>query len=158
MKETFLIFLTAVGILACGNRRPADKALDQLAASADHPVMALQPPLSDSDSVRISDVVVLDHTVHDFGTIGIKDGPQSCQFKLTNISDKDIVIYEVVASCGCTDVQWTRKSIAPGASGTITATYKNSDGPYPFDKMLTCYIAGIERPVILRLRGVVRKK
>ena len=157
MKRTFLIFLAATCLLACGSRRASDAALERLAETAAHPVMALQPPISATDSVTVSDVVVLDHTVHDFGTIKVKDGPQKCQFRVKNISDKDITILEVVASCGCTDVQWTRKPIAPGASGTITATYKNTDGPYPFDKMLTCYIAGIERPVILRLRGLVRK-
>jgi hypothetical protein len=39
----------------------------------------------------------------------------------------------------------------------ISATYKNEDGPVPFDKTLTVYIAGVSKPVILRLRGIVHE-
>lgn len=160
MKPIFLSLLV-LGLCACGARSGADASaanLKALSETVEHPVMAYQPPLSTQDSVRVNDMVVADHTVHDFGTIRTKDGPVSCTFTLTNVSEQDIVIFEVVASCGCTDVKWTRKTIPPGGKGTITATYKNSDGPYPFDKMLTAYISGMERPVVLRLRGVVRKK
>lgn len=102
--------------------------------------------------------VTFDHMVHDFGTVSMKDGPLSCTFTLTNVSSEDIIIYEVVSSCGCTDVKWPRTAIPSGGTAKISATYKNQDGPYPFDKMLTAYITGMDHPVILRLRGVVKKK
>ena len=69
-----------------------------------------------------------------------------------------IAIYEVVTSCGCTDASWTREPLQPGKTGTISATYKNEDGPVPFDKTLTVYIAGVSKPIILRLRGLVHEK
>lgn len=99
-----------------------------------------------------------DKTVHDFGDVSVSDGPLSCSFTLTNQGQEPISIFEVVSSCGCTDVKWTKGSIQPGQSGTISATYKNEDGPMPFDKTLTAYISGIRKPVILRLRGVVHEK
>lgn len=99
-----------------------------------------------------------DKTVHDFGDVSVKDGPLSCEFTVTNNGTEDLVIFEVVSSCGCTDVQWTRGTIAPGGSGTIKATYKNEDGPMAFDKTLTVYLTGVKRPVILRLRGVVHEQ
>lgn len=98
-------------------------------------------------------IVKMDKTVHDFGDIMVSDGPVSAAFKATNISGKPIVIYNVVSSCGCTDVEWTKQPIKPGESGTIRATYKNDEGGYPFDKNLTVYFSGIKQPVILRLRG-----
>ncbi|MBQ7709848.1 MAG: DUF1573 domain-containing protein [Bacteroidales bacterium] len=99
-----------------------------------------------------------DKTVHNFGDVSVSDGPLSCTFTLTNNGSEPISIFEVVSSCGCTDVKWTKGSIKPGETGTISATYKNEDGAMAFDKTLTAYISGVKKPVILRLRGVVHEK
>lgn len=88
----------------------------------------------------------------------MEDGPLTCTFTLTNNGPDPVSIFEVVSSCGCTDVTWTKGSIKPGEKGTISATYKNEDGAMPFDKTLTVYISGVKRPVVLRLRGVVHEK
>lgn len=101
--------------------------------------------------------VQFDKTVHDFGTIQPKDGPQTCTFTLTNGSEEDLSIFAVVSSCGCTDVKWTRTAIAPGAKGTVVATYTNEDGPYPFDKTLTVYTSAQKKPIVLHIKGVVKK-
>lgn len=99
-----------------------------------------------------------DKTIHDFGDVAATDGPLTCTYTVTNTGSEPIAIFEVVSSCGCTNVQWTKEPIQPGKTGTVSATYKNEDGPMPFDKTLTVYISGIKRPVILRLRGVVHEK
>ena len=103
-------------------------------------------------------VVRLDKTVHDFGDILVTDGPVSCTFTATNVGDKPLVIYNVVSSGGCTDVEWTRQPLKPGEKGVIKATYKNDEGAYPFDKNLTVYFSEPKQPVILRLRGESHKK
>ena len=102
-------------------------------------------------------IVEFDRVVYDFGDILVSDGPVKATFNAKNISGKAMVIYNVVSSCGCTDVEWTRQPIKAGASGTITATYTNDEGPYPFDKTLTVYVSGLERPVILHVKGVAFK-
>ena len=99
-----------------------------------------------------------DKTVHDFGEISVKDGPVSCEFTVTNVSDAPVTIFAVVSSCGCTNVQWTRTAIEPGATGSIKATYSNDDGPYPFDKSLSVYVSDSKRPTTLHIRGVVTNK
>ena len=99
-------------------------------------------------------VVRMDKVVHDFGDIMVADGPVTATFTAKNVSDKALLIYNVVSSCGCTSVEWTRKPIAPGQTGTIKATFKNDEKGYPFDKSLTVYFSGVKRPVVLRLRGV----
>ena len=104
------------------------------------------------------EVISWDKTVHNFGDVSVADGPLSCTFTLTNNGQEPISILEVVSSCGCTDVKWTRGSIQAGQTGTVSATYKNEDGAMPFDKTLTAYISGVKKPVILRLRGVVHEK
>lgn len=92
-------------------------------------------------------------TVHDFGKVNIKDGAVSCSFDVTNIGSEILNIQVVTTSCSCTSAKWTREDIAPGASGTISVTYTNDEGPYPFDKTLTVYLSGLDRPVILHVKG-----
>ena len=99
-----------------------------------------------------------DKTLHDFGDVSVTDGPLTCTYTVTNNGTEPIAIFEVVSSCGCTNVKWTQAPIQPGKTGTVSATYKNEDGPMPFDKTLTVYISGVKRPVILRLRGVIHEK
>ena len=120
--------------------------------------MAVAPDEGGDDADQVGSVVEFDKTVHDFGDISVNDGPQTCTFTVKNVGKEPIAIYEVVTSCGCTDAQWTREPIQPGKTGTITGTYKNEDGPVPFDKTLTVYIAGVGKPVILRMRGLVHEK
>ena len=95
----------------------------------------------------------IDKTIHNFGDILLDSGPVSCTFTLTNKSGKAAAIYNVTSSCGCTDVKWTREPIRPGGTGTISATYSNDEGPYPFDKTLTVYLSDVRKPVVLKLRG-----
>lgn len=113
---------------------------------------------TDGKTTEYDGIVRFDKTIHDFGDLTVGQGEQSCTFTVTNISAKPAVIYNVVSSCGCTRVKWTREPVLPGKSGTISATYTNDEGPYPFDKTLTVYISGVKKPVILRLRGIVHAK
>lgn len=103
---------------------------------------------------KIGDGIEIDKTVHNFGDIMLDKGPVSCTFTIRNTSQKPIVIYNVVTTCGCTNVEWTKEPIRPGQTGKISTTYTNDEGPYPFDKSLTVYISDIKQPVILKIRGV----
>lgn len=99
-----------------------------------------------------------DRTIHDFGTFSEADGPRDCRFSVENVGKTPLTILSVISSCGCTGVQWTRETLAPGESGFIEARYKNDEGPFPFDKTVTVYLSEIKKPVILHLRGKVVKK
>ena len=160
MKKVF--YCVAILVVACGCRNASSaevkKAMQELGQSSENPTMAVAPDDSTEDGIQTGEVVQFDKTVHDFGDISMDDGPQTCTFTVKNVGKEPIAIYEVVTSCGCTDAQWTREPLQPGKTGTISATYKNEDGPVPFDKTLTVYIAGVGKPVILRLRGLVHEK
>jgi hypothetical protein len=99
-----------------------------------------------------------DRTTHNFGDILLGSGPVSCEFSLTNRSSKPAVIYNVITSCGCTDVEWTKEPLKPGESGKISVKYSNDEGPYPFNKSITVYLSDVKKPVILKLRGVSREQ
>ena len=160
MKQ--VLYCAAILLAACGcrnaNSANVKKAMQELSQSSENPTMAVVPDDGTEDGAQVGEVVEFDKTVHDFGDISVDDGPQTCTFTVKNVGKEPIAIYEVVTSCGCTDAQWTREPLQPGKTGAISATYKNEDGPVPFDKTLTVYIAGLSKPVILRLRGVVHEK
>lgn len=109
---------------------------------------------------KISSTLEIDKTTHNFGDILLEDGPVDCTYTITNVGDKAEVIYNVTTSCGCTKAIWTREPILPGKTGKISVTYSNDEGAYPFDKNVTVYISGNNKPVILKLRGIAhaRKK
>lgn len=102
--------------------------------------------------------VEFDKTIHDFGDVSLSDGPIGCSYNIKNISSKPLAIYNVTTTCGCTDVKWTREPLRPGASGKIEVVYSNDEGPYPFNKSISVYISGIDRPITLRLRGIAHAK
>ena len=107
---------------------------------------------------EIGNGLVIDKTVHNFGDILLGSGPAACEFTITNKGTKPAVIYNVISSCGCTDVEWTREPLKPGDSGKVSAKYSNDEGPYPFDKSITVYLSDIKKPVVLKLRGTSREK
>ena len=160
MKTVFYYAAILLSLCGCRNASSAElkKAMQELGQTTENPTMAVAPDDATEDGAQIGEVVEFDKTVHDFGDISVNDGPQTCTFTVKNVGKEPIAIYEVVTSCGCTDASWTREPLQPGKTGTISATYKNEDGPVPFDKTLTVYIAGVSKPIILRLRGLVHEK
>ena len=85
--------------------------------------------------------------VFDFGDILLSDGPVKCAFTLKNIAAFPITIHNIISSCGCTTPVWPRTPVAPGDSATISVTFTNDQGPFPFDKTLTVYVSSLQRPV-----------
>lgn len=103
-------------------------------------------------------IISFDKVVHNFGDILLSDGEQHCTFTYKNIGDKPIVVHRVITSCGCTEPNWDKKPIHPGESGKIDISFKNDQGPYPFDKGITVYVSDLTKPIVLRIRGVAHNK
>ena len=148
MKTVFWTIALAASLLSCGSRTANSAPIVELVGTE---TVGMPNAPDEGDAV-------FDKLVHDFGDVSMEDGPLTCTFTVTNNGTEPLVLFEVVSSCGCTDVTWTREPLQPGKSGTISATFKNEDGPFPFDKTLTVYISGQRKPVILRLRGTVHEK
>ena len=134
------------------------KALISLIAGLFFTAMTAAQVRTDGSSTVVDGIVEFDKTVHDFGDFMLNAGPQECSYSVKNVSQRAIAILTVTSSCGCTNVSWTKAPIKPGEKGSITATYSNDQGAYPFEKTLTVYISSLSKPVILRLRGNVLEK
>jgi uncharacterized damage-inducible protein DinB len=99
------------------------------------------------------EVVKLSADTYNFGKI--KQGvPVTTYFTVTNISDKPVVLENVVASCGCTTPEWSKEPIAPNGTTKIKVGY-NAAAPMPFTKDVTIRLAGIQESKIIHISGEV---
>lgn len=90
---------------------------------------------------------------YNFGKI--KQGePVTTYFTVTNISDKPVMITDVVPSCGCTTPEWSKEPLAPNASAKIKVGY-NAASPTPFTKDITVRLAGITETKMIKISGEV---
>lgn len=68
-------------------------------------------------------------------------------FGFTNEGDEALVIRDVRASCGCTQVVLERRRIGPGESGTIGTTFSAGRRQGTTRSSLTVFAEGHEKPV-----------
>lgn len=78
--------------------------------------------------------------------------PQHCTFTLKNVGDDLLVIDDVITSCGCTSVVYSREPVQPGKSLDLAVTYK-ADHPEHFNKTITVYCNVLDSPLQLKITG-----
>lgn len=61
------------------------------------------------------------------------------RFEFTNIGNQDLLINNVVSSCGCTVPTWTREPVPPGGKGYIETKYETINRLGKFKKTVTVY-------------------
>jgi len=105
----------------------------------------------DKNLKKINTSVMIDKTVHDFGSIP-KDSIHRSIFTITNTGDHPFVISRVSSSCGCTRVTWERQPVKSGNQAIVGADIKLSQSGY-FKKNLIVYCNADHSPVILMLTG-----
>lgn len=80
--------------------------------------------------------------------------PATATFTVTNISNEPLIIEQATPACGCTLGDYTKEPIAPGKSGTITATYNAANANH-FTKTLTVKFAGVDEVKSITITGDV---
>lgn len=92
---------------------------------------------------------------HDFGVIYEDNGDVSCQFRIINDGSNPLVIFKVLASCGCMNVDYPKAPINPGDTACIAVTFSPADLPGRFSKSI--YIETNSNPgsTTLHVRGTV---
>lgn len=80
--------------------------------------------------------------------------PKPIEFEFKNTSKEPVVVVSAQGSCGCTNTDFPKTPVLPGASTKITATF-NAANKGNFTKTVTVKIASLETPVILTFKGVV---
>jgi len=99
------------------------------------------------------EVIKLSFENYSFGKI--KQGvPVTTYFEVKNISNKPVLIEEVVPTCGCTTPEWDKAPIPPNGTAKIKVGY-NAASVAPFTKDINIRLAGIDQMKTIRISGEV---
>ncbi len=92
--------------------------------------------------------------VVDFGTLKVGD-VKVVTITYTNIGKKPLILDDVISSCDCTEVEWSKAPVMPGKTGTIKATYTAKNVGLISKRITVLSNANTDR-VILQLKGEVK--
>lgn len=87
----------------------------------------------------------------DFGSFPQAE-KQERKFTLTNTGKNLLVIYDVVTSCGCTKVEYSKEGIRPGEKTELTVIYEAEKAEH-FSKTVTVYCNASNSPLRLKATG-----
>lgn len=84
---------------------------------------------SNSSDLKVENIdttlVVFDNDFHDFGKVSARE-EIACRFGFINKGDHSLIIQDVVAGCGCTNVKYPQKPLAPGEKDAVEVTFNTS--------------------------------
>lgn len=93
---------------------------------------------------------------HDFGRVREAKGAVSHVFKFTNEGAEPVAVDIVVASCGCTTGDYSRRPIAPGESGEIRVTFEPAGFRGEVEKSISVVSGGRRYSNFLKITGKVK--
>ena len=95
--------------------------------------------------------VIQDVESIDFGSFPQLE-KQERKFTLTNTGQHVLVIYDVITSCGCTRVNYSKEGIRPGEKAVLTVIYEAEKAEH-FSKTVTIYCNADNSPLRLKITG-----
>lgn len=114
MKKLVIVFIAAVGMASCQMRTSRTAGEKELTEGEKDYLLR--------DTANFTTIQWVDSTFQDIGTV--KEGPEvDISFKFKNTGDKNLIIQNVTASCGCTVVEKPQQPFQPGETGTIKAKF-----------------------------------
>ena len=90
---------------------------------------------------------------HNFGQIEWKR-PVTVEYTITNTGNQPLVLTNVTTSCACSVADWTKEPIAPGAKGTVKASF-DAKALGRFEKSVGIYSNATPNLVYLKFTGEV---
>jgi hypothetical protein len=145
MKNTIALLSAALLLTACGNTETNRKAPTDLVnnpATIDAPPAAVDTitnaPTDSTTAKPKQDgaAIKFEKLVHDFGTI--TQGEQvEYNFVFTNTGNKDLIIANAHAACGCTVPEYSKQPIKPGEQGKIKVKFNSDFRTDAFEKAVT---------------------
>ena len=97
--------------------------------------------------------ITTQHEVVDCGQVKFRH-PVTAEFVMKNEGNKPLVIHNMLKSCGCTEVEYPKKSIAAGECFVVKAVY-DAKQMGTFNKQVCLYTNAADEPFILSMRGRV---
>ena len=95
-------------------------------------------------------------TSHYLGVLPERGGKVVFDFIFKNIGKSPLILTNVRTGCGCTVPEWSKKPIAPGASGAIRIYFDPRNRPGNFVKSIAVNSNASNNVVTLTIRGKVQ--
>ncbi|MCC6307892.1 MAG: hypothetical protein BWZ05_01799 [Bacteroidetes bacterium ADurb.BinA245] len=122
MKKILLLTAVVFSFAACKSK---DKnGSGSIAESTTSKTDANGQPIAD-DPATLTTIQWIDSINTNLGTL-VKDQSIEVSFRFKNSGDKNLIIKDVSASCGCTIPEKPQKPFAPGEEGVIRAKFNGS--------------------------------
>ena len=149
------------------NRFPADMLFQTFLLDKDNKVVAMGSPVlnpnikdlylgiikGEKEAGQVGNVtsVSVDQTVMDFGSFPQSE-KQEKSFVLTNTGKGLLVIQDIVTSCGCTKVEYSKEPVRPGGALEVKVIYE-AEQAAQFMKKVTVYCNTKDSPLRLTVKG-----
>lgn len=111
----------------------------------------LMKGMGESTSKERLTTVSINSTVIDFGSFP-KEEKQERSFVLTNTGKRLLEIQDIVTSCGCTKVEYSKEPVRPGGTLEVKVIYEAEQAEY-FNKTVTVYCNAENSPLRLTVKG-----
>jgi Protein of unknown function (DUF1573) len=114
MKKLLIILVAVASLVSCQVRTSQTAGEKQLTEG--------EKDYMFRDSATFTSIQWIDSTFQDLGNV--KEGPEvELNFKFKNTGNKNLIIQNVTASCGCTIVEKPEQPFQPGETGSIKAKF-----------------------------------
>lgn len=149
------------------NRFPSDMTFQTFLLDKDNKVVAMGNPVLNpkikelylnlvtgsysSKSSKQTTQVSVNQTELDFGTFP-KEEKQEGSFVLTNTGNGLLVIQDIITSCGCTKVEYSKEPVRPGGTLEVKVIYEAEQAEH-FNKTVTVYCNAENSPLRLTVKG-----
>ena len=84
-----------------------------------------------------------------------KSEKQETNFVLTNTGRGLLVIQDIITSCGCTKVEYSKEPVRPGGTLEVKVIYEAEKAEH-FNKAVTVYCNTKDSPLRLTIKGTAR--
>ena len=98
--------------------------------------------------------VSVDRIIMDFGGFSQSE-KQEDSFVLTNTGKGLLVIQDIITSCGCTKVEYSKEPVRPGGTLEVKVIYEAEKVEH-FNKTVTIYCNAENSPLRLTVKGIAR--
>jgi hypothetical protein len=150
MKRTFIFSLVLlIALTSCNGKKDRNIVNTDM---VNNPATANNPVVDQSKLPVIS----FSKSEHDFGRI-IEGEKVSYSFKFQNTGKTELIISNVVASCGCTVPSFPKKPIPPGETEFINVVFDSKGRSGNFTKDVTVYSNTIPNSIQLIIKGNIIK-
>ena len=110
--------------------------------------------MGESTSKERLTTVSINSTVIDFGSFPQSE-KQERSFILTNTGNGILVIQDIVTSCGCTKVEYSKEHVRPGETLEVKVIYEAEQAEH-FNKTVTVYCNAENSPLRLAVKGAAK--